>query len=78
MFKNFKFLISRSGFSKQGGFEIHIENTEEGIILYDHFFEIGNEFNLRPGIQTILKELRVVYCHMAMIWILEIIHLNVV
>ena len=33
-----KFLISRSGYSKQGGFEIHIENSKAGIELYDLFF----------------------------------------
>ena len=44
-----KFLISRSGFSKQGGYEIHIENVSDGLDLYDHFFKIGKEFNLKPG-----------------------------
>ncbi|MBH90687.1 MAG: dimethylsulfoniopropionate demethylase [Candidatus Marinimicrobia bacterium] len=48
-FNKNKFLISRSGFSKQGGYEIHIENTEAGLKLYDHFFKIGKEFNLKPG-----------------------------
>ncbi len=48
-FKKKKFLISRSGFSKQGGFEIHIDNIEAGLELYDHFFEIGKDFNLKPG-----------------------------
>ena len=44
-----KFLISRSGFSKQGGYEIHVENVSDGLNLYDHFFKIGKEFNLKPG-----------------------------
>ena len=44
-----KFLISRSGFSKQGGYEIHVENVSDGLDLYDHFFKIGKEFNLKPG-----------------------------
>ena len=48
-FNNNKFLISKSGFSKQGGFEIHIDNIEAGLNLYDYFFKIGNEFNLKPG-----------------------------
>ncbi len=48
-FKNTKFLISRSGYSKQGGFEIHVENVKSGQELYDYFFEIGKEFDLKPG-----------------------------
>ena len=42
-------MISRSGFSKQGGFEIHIDNIKAGLELYDYFFEIGKDFNLKPG-----------------------------
>ncbi len=48
-FKNHKYLISRSGYSKQGGFEIHIEDIQSGLELYDYFFKIGEEFNLKPG-----------------------------
>ncbi len=48
-FDNNKYLISRSGFSKQGGFEVHIDDVDAGLKLYDHFFNIGKEFNLKPG-----------------------------
>ena len=48
-FNKNKFLISRSGFSKQGGYEIHVDNIKAGLDLYDQFFKIGNEFNLKPG-----------------------------
>ena len=48
-FKGVKHLISRSGWSKQGGYEIYVENTQSGLELYDYFFEVGNEFNVRPG-----------------------------
>ncbi len=48
-FDNNKYLISRSGFSKQGGFEIHTDNVNNALKLYDHFFTIGKEFNLKPG-----------------------------
>ena len=43
------FLISRSGYSKKDGFEIHVEDIEAGLNLYDHFFKIGSVFNLKPG-----------------------------
>ena len=48
-FKNNKFLISRSGFSKQGGYEIHVENVKAGLALYDYFFEVGKKYNIKPG-----------------------------
>ncbi len=48
-FNKKRYLISRSGFSKQGGFEIHVEDTKAGLELYDYCFKIGKDFNLKPG-----------------------------
>ncbi len=48
-FRNNKFLISRSGFSKQGGYEIHVEDVKAGLELYDYFFEVGKKYNVKPG-----------------------------
>jgi len=48
-FNNMKYLISRSGFSKQGGYEVHVEDIKAGQSLYDHFFNIGKKYNLKPG-----------------------------
>ena len=48
-FNKKKYLISRSGFSKQGGFEIHTDDIKGALELYDYFFEIGKDFNLKPG-----------------------------
>jgi dimethylsulfoniopropionate demethylase len=56
-FNQNKFLISRSGYSKQGGFEIHVENIRAGLDLYDHFFEIGKEFNLKPGAPNLIERI---------------------
>ena len=56
-FKGTKYLISRTGFSKQGGFEIHIENIESGLNLYDHFFKIGAEYNLKPGCPNTIERI---------------------
>ena len=48
-FRSNKYLISRTGFSKQGGYEVHVENAKFGQDLYDHFFNIGKKYNLKPG-----------------------------
>ena len=56
-FKGTKHLIARSGWSKQGGFEVYVENTESGQALYDHFFEIGKEFNVKPGCPNLIERI---------------------
>ena len=56
-FNGAKHLIARSGWSKQGGFEIYVENTESGLKLYDHLFEIGKEFNVRPGCPNLIERI---------------------
>mgnify|MGYP001490273118 FL=1 len=56
-FKGVKHLIARSGWSKQGGFEIYVENTQSGLDLYDYFFEIGAEFNLKPGCPNLIERI---------------------
>ena len=50
-------MISKSGFSKQGGYEIHIENINSGLKLYDHFFDVGKEFNLKPGCPNAIERI---------------------
>jgi len=52
-----KHLIARSGWSKQGGYEVYAENTEAGLALYDHLFEIGNEFNIKPGCPNLIERI---------------------
>ena len=52
-----KYLISRSGYSKQGGFEIHIENIQAGLKLYDYFFHIGKDFNLKAGCPNLIERI---------------------
>ena len=56
-FNGAKYLISKSGYSKQGGYEIHIEDVKQGLSLYDYFFKIGEEFNLRPGSPNLIERI---------------------
>tara|TARA_Y100001970_G_scaffold292805_1_gene435922 strand:+ start:2524 stop:3633 length:1110 start_codon:yes stop_codon:yes gene_type:complete len=48
-FQKVDFMISKSGFSKQGGYEIYIENHDAGLNLYDQILLSGDEFNIKPG-----------------------------
>ena len=52
-----KHLIAKSGWSKQGGYEIYMEHNESGLKLYDHLFEIGKEFNVRPGCPNLIERI---------------------
>ena len=52
-----KHLIARSGWSKQGGYEIYVEHNASGLKLYDHLFEIGKEFNIKPGCPNLIERI---------------------
>ena len=56
-FRGVKHLIARSGWSKQGGYEIYVENTKSGLELYDHLFDIGKEFNVEPGCPNLIERI---------------------
>ncbi len=52
-----KHLIARTGWSKQGGYEVYVEHTEAGLALYDKMFELGGEFNVRPGCPNLIERI---------------------
>ena len=56
-FKGTKHLIARSGWSKQGGYEVYVENTSSGQDLYDHLFEIGVEFDVKPRCPNLIERI---------------------
>ena len=56
-FKEKNYFIARSGWSKQGGFEIYVEDNLAGQDLYDYLFEYGEEFNVRPGCPNLIERI---------------------
>jgi dimethylsulfoniopropionate demethylase len=56
-FRGCKHLIARSGWSKQGGYEVYVENTKSGLELYDYLFEIGKEFDVKPGCPHLIERI---------------------
>ena len=56
-FNGSSYLIARSGWSKQGGYEVYVENTKSGLELYDHLFEIGKEFDVKPGCPNLIERI---------------------
>jgi len=56
-FKENKFLIARSGWSKQGGYEVYVENRKAGQSLYDELFLAGKEFQVEPGCPNLIERI---------------------
>ena len=56
-FEGIDFMISKSGFSKQGGYEIYVENLKSGLKLYDYIIKVGKKFNLKPGCPNVIERI---------------------
>ena len=56
-FEGVNHLIARSGWSKQGGFEIYVENTKSGLDLYDTLFEKGKDLDVKPGCPNLIERI---------------------
>ncbi len=48
-FRGKSMLIARSGYSKQGGFEIYVEGAENGMPLWNVLMEAGKSLDVRAG-----------------------------
>ena len=56
-FAGSKHLIAKSGWSKQSGFEVYMEHEEAGLAFYDKLFEVGDEFNVKPGCPNLIERI---------------------
>mgnify|MGYP002039529038 FL=1 len=54
-FKGNPLHVSRSGYSRQGGFEIYLDKSSLGIDLWDTLWEAGQEFNVAPGYPNLIE-----------------------
>ena len=48
-FRGRPLIVARSGWSKQGGFEIYLDDPALGVDLWDALWEAGQPFEVRPG-----------------------------
>ena len=48
-------MISKTGYSKQSGYEILLINPNKAIILWDLIMEKGKEFNIRVGCPNMIE-----------------------
>lgn len=48
-FEDRNFVVARSGWSKQGGFEIYVDDSDYGMPLWEELFAVGYDLNVRAG-----------------------------
>lgn len=56
-YKGHTFIVARSGWSKQGGFEVYVDDIAQGQALYDELFEKGEDLEVRPGCPNIIERM---------------------
>ena len=56
-FQGTRQLIARSGFSKQGGFEIYLNSSALGPALWDSVMEAGAPFGIRAGCPNLIERI---------------------
>ncbi|MGB0705172.1 MAG: dimethylsulfoniopropionate demethylase [Paracoccaceae bacterium] len=50
-------LIARSGYSRQGGFEIYVQGAAQGPGLWDLLWKAGQAYNIRPGCPNLIERI---------------------
>ena len=56
-FKSTQQIIARSGYSRQGGFEIYLEGAHLGAALWDAVWAAGEVHNIRPGCPNLIERI---------------------
>jgi len=49
--------VARSGYSKQGGFEIYVEGSELGMPIWNALFEAGKDLDVRAGCPNLIERI---------------------
>ncbi|MBC6439230.1 MAG: dimethylsulfoniopropionate demethylase [Rhodospirillales bacterium] len=56
-FEGHPFVVARSGWSKQGGFEVYVDNPGKGVALYDALFAAGGDLDVGPGCPNLIERI---------------------
>lgn len=51
------FIMARSGWSGQGGFEIYLEDRSKGLELWDLIWQAGEKYNIRAGCPNLIERI---------------------
>lgn len=56
-FQGHPLIVARSGWSKQGGFEIYLDRAELGLPLWDALMEAGADLEVGPGCPNLIERI---------------------
>ena len=56
-FKGRDLVVARSGYSKQGGFEIYVEGSDIGMELWNALFEAGKSMDVHAGCPNLIERI---------------------
>ena len=56
-YKGHEMIVARSGWSKQGGFEVYVDNAEVGQALWDELFSTGEDLNVGHGCPNLIERI---------------------
>lgn len=56
-FQGHPLVIARSGYSKQGGFEIYLDDSSLGLPLWDALWDAGHDLNVWPGSPNLIERI---------------------
>ena len=56
-FQGRSMVVARSGYSKQGGFEIYVEGSDIGMPLWHALFEAGKDLDVRAGCPNLIERI---------------------
>ena len=59
-FQGTSFVIARSGYSKQGGFEIYVEGTQNGMPLWNALMEAGKDLDVHAGCPNAIERIAII------------------
>ena len=54
-FNNENIVVSKTGYSKQGGYEILMQNAENGCKLWDSLMSLGETYNIKAGCPNLIE-----------------------
>ncbi len=56
-FQGQSFVVARSGYSKQGGFEVYVEGSENGMPLWNALMEAGKSMDVYAGCPNLIERI---------------------
>ncbi len=56
-FQGVSMAVARSGYSKQGGFEIYVDGTANGMPLWNALFEAGKDLDVHAGCPNLIERI---------------------